>query len=65
METKQNNHPDEEIITPKVSRGIYNPVTVELHDTVGAIVLGLISIILLIGWIASEMRHGKNQVVDD
>ena len=43
--------------TPVVSPGNYSPVTVNLTDTFGAIILVLLSVILLIGWMRSEARH--------
>jgi hypothetical protein len=42
--------------TPAVSPGNYSPVTVYMHDTVGAIFLGILAGILLIGWIRAEAR---------
>ncbi len=44
--------------TPTVSPGNYNssPVTVHMKDTIGAIALGVLTIILLIGWMRSEAR---------
>jgi hypothetical protein len=42
--------------TPSVSPGNYSPVTVYMHDTLGAIFLGVLSGILLIGWIRAEAR---------
>jgi hypothetical protein len=45
--------------TPQVRPGNYNPVTVNLKDTVGAIFLGILSVILLIGWQRSEIRYRK------
>ena len=43
--------------TPAVSPGNYSPVTVTVSDSIGAIVLGTLSIILLIGWTRSEARY--------
>ena len=43
--------------TPPVSPGNYGPVTVDMKDTLGAIFLGLLSCILLIGWMQSEARN--------
>lgn len=42
--------------TPSVSPGNYSPVTVYMHDTLGAIFLGILAGILLIGWIRAEGR---------
>jgi len=52
MSTEEN---DEK--TPSVSPGNYSPVTVYLTDTLGAIFLGVLTVILLIGWIRSEARY--------
>ena len=43
--------------TPAVSPGTYSPVTVTVSDSIGAIVLGTLSIILLIGWTRAEARY--------
>lgn len=43
--------------TPEVSPGNYSPVTVTVSDSIGAIVLGTLSIILLIGWMRAEARY--------
>lgn len=42
--------------TPSVSPGNYSPVTVYMHDALGTIFLGILSTILLIGWIRAEAR---------
>ena len=43
--------------TPAVSPGNYSPVTVTMEDTMGAIFLGVLSIVLLVGWMNSEKRY--------
>lgn len=43
--------------TPLVNPGNYSPVTVEMKDTIGAIFLGILAWILLIGWTRSEARN--------
>jgi hypothetical protein len=48
---------DHEEQTPSVSPGNYSPVTVYLTDTLGAVFLGVLTVILLIGWMRSEARH--------
>ena len=45
--------------TPAVSPGNYSPVTVYVEDTVGAIILSIIALLLLIGWRRSEKRYRK------
>ena len=40
--------------TPAVSPGTYSPVTVTVKDTMGALFLGILSMILLIRWIRTE-----------
>jgi hypothetical protein len=37
----------------------FNPVTVLMHNTLGAIFLGILTIILLIGWMRAEARNRK------
>ncbi len=43
--------------TPPVSPGNYSPVTVYMEDSLGAIFLGILSGILLIGWMRAEARN--------
>jgi hypothetical protein len=43
--------------TPQVRPGNYNPVIVDVNDTVGALFLGMLCVILLIGWQRSEIRY--------
>lgn len=60
MFTKVDNIPASENIenkTPDVSSGNYSPVTVDMKDTLGAIFMGVLSFILLIGWMRSESRN--------
>jgi hypothetical protein len=45
--------------TPQVSPGNYSPVTVYMEDSLGAIFLGVLAGLLLIGWIRSETRYRK------
>lgn len=49
--------PDTEEKTPKVSPGNYSPVTVHMDDTVGATFLGILAVIMLIGWRRAEARN--------
>lgn len=63
MESDESQMQNKDNTTPKVSRGIYNPVTVNVHNTVGAIFLGLLSIILLNGWMKCEARQ-RNRAAD-
>ena len=51
------NDPGMEKGTPQVSPGNYSPVTVYVKDTVGAVFLGILSVILLIGWRRTEKRY--------
>ena len=39
--------------TPHVNPGNYSPVT----DTVGSVFLGVLSVLLLVGWIRAEVRY--------
>jgi hypothetical protein len=43
--------------SPEVSPGNYSPVNVYMEDSVGAIFLGFLSGILLIGWMRAEARY--------
>ena len=45
--------------TPEVKPGTYSPVTVNSQDTWGTLFLGILSIILLIGWIRAEERYRR------
>lgn len=40
--------------TPTVKPGSYSPVNVTVNDSWGAVMLGILSIILLIGWVRAE-----------
>jgi hypothetical protein len=55
MSTNENNLLEGQ--TPKVSPGTYSPVTVTVKDTMGAFFLGILSVILLIGWIRTETHN--------
>jgi len=59
MFTNVDNVPDSEGIdrkSPVVRPANYSTVTVDMKDTLGAIFLGVLSFILLIGWMHSEAR---------
>ena len=43
--------------TPPVCPGISNPVNVYMEDSLGAIFLGFLSGVLLIGWMHAEARN--------
>ena len=45
--------------TPQVKPGIYNPVSVYAQDSLGSLILGIISIILLVGWMKAEARSRR------
>jgi hypothetical protein len=57
MSTNENNIPFPGDQTPLVSPGNYSPVTVTVKDTLGAIFLGILSAILLVGWMRTEARY--------
>jgi hypothetical protein len=57
MSTNQDEGPALETATPQVSPGNYSPVDVTNRDTVGAFMLGLLAVILLIGWMRTEERY--------
>jgi hypothetical protein len=48
--------------TPTVSPGNYSPVTINVKDSVGAVLLGILSVLLLIGWMRSEARY-RNLII--
>ena len=43
--------------TSQVKPGIYNPVSVHVQDSLGSLILGILSLILLIGWVKAEGRN--------
>lgn len=43
--------------TPIVSPGNYSPVSVYMEDSLGAIFLGALAGVLLIGWMQAEARY--------
>ena len=45
--------------TPLVSPGNYSPVTVNMEDSIGAVFLGILAVILLIGWRRAESRNRR------
>ena len=57
MSTNENNIPVPGDQTPLVSPGNYSPVTVTVKDSLGAIFLGILSVILLVGWMRTEARY--------
>lgn len=51
--------PTSENKTPSVSPGNYSPVTVYMEDSIGAVFLGILAVILLIEWMRAEARYRK------
>jgi hypothetical protein len=45
--------------TPTACPGVYNPVTVTMTDSIGAIFLGILAVLMLIGWRRAEGRYQK------
>ncbi len=45
--------------TPVVNPGNYSSLTVVMKDSLGAIFLGILAVILLIGWRRAESRYKK------
>jgi len=45
--------------TPAVAPGNYSPVTVTMNDSIAAVFLGILAVILLIGWRRAESRYRK------
>ena len=56
MSTYEDARPTTEDNSPVVSPGNYSPVTVDMKATIGAIFLGILAGILLIGWMRAEAR---------
>lgn len=48
-----------EVKTPQVSSSTYSPVTVYNQDSLGALILGILSLVLLFGWMRAEERNRK------
>jgi hypothetical protein len=59
MSTNEDQKPTFEPQTPTVSPGNYSPATVHVQDTVGATFLGILAVILLIGWRSAEARNRR------
>lgn len=56
----EDNIPPVEEKTPAVSPGNFSPVIVDMNgNSLGAILLGILSIGLLIGWMRSETRNHR------
>lgn len=53
------NAPNLEGQTPEAGPGNYSPVTITIKDSMGAIFLGILSVILLIGWRRAEDRYRR------
>jgi|WetSurMetagenome_2_1015567.scaffolds.fasta_scaffold1945553_1 hypothetical protein len=55
--------------TPVVNPGNYSPVILTIKDSVGAIFLGILALILLIGWRRAETRYrklaGQKEIVEE
>lgn len=47
---------------PEVLRGHFNPVNIKIDNALGTLLLGILAIILLIGWMKAEARN--RQIVD-
>jgi hypothetical protein len=48
--------PGQENTTPEVKPGVYNPVHISLNESTGVLLLGILSILLLIGWVRAENK---------
>lgn len=46
-----------EVQTPLVRPGTYSPVRVHIQESLGTLFLGIISVILLIGWMRAEAHN--------
>ncbi len=61
METNASLNLSSQRQTPLVSPGTYSPVTVYNHDSLGALILGILALILLIGWMRGEERNRQEK----
>ena len=43
-------------VTPAIRPGNYSPVNVDIQETMGALFLGILACITLIGWMRAEAR---------
>lgn len=57
MSTNEDSIPVQNDKTPSVSPGNYSPVTVYMKDTLGAVFLGVLTVILLVGWRRTEAKY--------
>jgi len=57
MQTNEDQISVQENKSPTVSPGNYSPVTVYMKDLLGTIFLGILTVILLIGWMRAEARY--------
>jgi hypothetical protein len=57
MSTNENPTLVQDEKTPSVSPGNYSPVTVYMKDTLGAIFLGILTVVLLVGWRRTEAKY--------
>ena len=57
MLTDQEPVSNPEAQTPSISPGNYSPVTVHNRDSVVAVFLGILTVILLSGWVRAEARY--------
>ena len=59
MSKDEENVPTSEDKTPLVSPGNYSPVTVYMEDTLGTVFLGILTLIMLIGWRRAELHNRR------
>lgn len=45
---------------PAVPPGTFNPVTVDIKETVGTVFLGIIALVLLVAWLQAEAHQRRN-----
>ena len=48
--------PGQENTTPEVKPGVYNPVNITVNESWGAMILGILCIVLLVGWVHAENK---------
>lgn len=54
---KAQEQPPTSAATPKVQPGHFNPVNVHIDNSLGALLLGILAFILLVGWMKAEARN--------
>ena len=64
METNEDLNLSSEGQTPLVNPGTYSPVTVYNQDSLGALILGILALMLLIGWMRGEESNRQLRLIN-